>query len=164
MNFKKLIPVLTLSIFLCSSSLIAQTEYSASKNHTPQNLETKALVILFTSDISNKKFMPETDIRLDRLDELEDLDMAAELYDRSALKEFGSYVNPYSNQMKIVTPDDVNYTKVQITNKETGETVIKQELSSGNNLLDLSLLQTGKYIIIMTDPGMNIFSEEITVI
>jgi len=161
MNFFNAIALVVFSTLLYPNILHAQIEYSALANHAPQNLETKALVILFTSDISDRKVMPESenseDISSNSL-------TTAELYDKSAVQEFGSFVNPYTNQLRIVPNDDVLYTKIQITNKSTGKTIIKKDLSNGNNLVDLTLMTPGKYILIMTDSGKNIFSEEVTII
>ena len=151
-------------MFLCLSlsfSLAAQAQEDTHDNHGSSNIETKSLVVLYTNAIS-----------INKLEEQEGANFTESLaiskaevdYDNMAKKEFGSYVNPYNNQLMIVPPDDVNYTKIQIVKKGTGISVIKKRIDKGNNMIDMSTIKSGKYILIMTNDERNIYSEEITII
>ena len=139
----------------------AQVQYNANTNHAPKNIETKALVILYTNAISKNKLDQQT-----KVNSIEGISISkAEVdYDYWAKKEFGSYLNPYNNQLRIVPTDDIKYTKIQIVKKGTGISVVKKRIDEGNNMIDMSTIESGRYILIMTNDERNIYSEEITII
>jgi hypothetical protein len=139
----------------------AQVQYEANANHTPTNLETNSLVILYTNAISKNKLEEHT--KENSTEELTIL-TAEDEYDNMAKKEFGSYLNPYNNQLRIRPTDDIKYTKIQIVKKGTGITVVKKRINNGNNLIDMTTIEAGRYILIMTNDERNIYSEEIKII
>lgn len=134
---------------------------SISKKLT-SNLEAKSLFILYT----NKFYKKSIDSPMSEKVESNLLTSAKSEneYDLMAKKEFGSYVNPYTNHLKIVPKDDIVYTKVQIIKKGTGMTITKKDLQDGSNVLDLSSYEPGTYILIMTNSKRNIYSEEISIL
>lgn len=144
-----------------SFSVTAQVQYDASANHGPINIDTKSLVILYTSAISKNKLEEPTE---PNHAEVLSISKVAADYDKMVRKELGSYVNPYNNQLMIVPVDDTQYTKVRIVKKGTGISVIKKRINNGNNLIDMSSIEPGRYILILTNEKRNIYSEEITII
>ncbi len=152
--------VMVLGISLCFSAT-AQVQYNANANHAPRNLEAKSLVILYINAISKNQL--EEHIKANSTDYLS-ISTAEDEYDNMAKKEFGSYVNPFNNQLRIVPTDDIKYTKIQIVKRGTGITVVKKRINKGNNLIDMSNIEAGRYILIMTNDERSIYSEEITII
>ena len=154
-----------LAIVICFFTVppdsLSQVSNDTKITNVSTDLGTKSLVILYTKAMSRN--------RLDNANKSEFIISESEreaaiAYDLSAKKEFGSYVNPHDNQMRIVPTDDIIYTKVQIIKKGTGISVVKKKISSGSNLIDMSSIDPGQYILIMTNDKRNIFSEEITIL
>jgi hypothetical protein len=140
----------------------AQSNTISNSKTLTSNLETKSLSILYTNKFYKKSIENPLGEKVES--KLLTTAKSAEEYDLMAKKEFGSYVNPFTNHLKIVPKDQVEYTKVQIIKKGTGLTIAKQDLKNGNNVLDMSNIESGVYILIMTNAERNIHSEEITIL
>ncbi len=144
-----------------SFSVTAQVQHVADTNQLQTSIETRSLVMLYTNALSKNKL--EEDAGATFVDKIS-IAKAVFDYNDMAKIEFGSYVNPYNNQLMIVPTDDIKYTKIQIIKKGTGISVIKKKIDKGNNMIDMSNIESGKYILIMTNDERNLYSEEITIL
>lgn len=152
-------------IILCNL-VVGQTQvnYSANSNYTVPSLESKSLVILYTNKYSitrnvKGRVSKETSVK----ESLDAIALKAKAYDATVDPSMGTYLNPYTNAMKIVTQDDKTYTNAQLNCKKTGRAVLKQNLKDGRNSLDLTVLEPGRYVLILTDENMGIYAEDITI-
>jgi len=80
-----------------------------------------------------------------------------------AVKSFGSFVIPTTNFLKIVAPDDNVYTKAQLINKKTSDSVFSIKLDGTNDTVDMTNTKAGLYILTMSNELGDIYSEEIMI-
>jgi len=104
------------------------------------------------------------DVNDSQLEIVRDVDLRAlELdFDAKVDENFGMYINPYSNSIKIKSSNNFNFNKVQVTNTKTGE-VLNMSNVKGNEV-DLTSVESGNYKVILTDDKNNIHSEIISVV
>ncbi len=103
------------------------------------------------------------DSQLERVT-FDDSEMLEMDFDSRVYEDFGMYINPYSNSIKIKSSKNITYSKVQITNVETGETVHNSKFNFEDNEVDLASVDSGNYRVIMTDDNNNIHSEVISIL
>jgi|GEM_PF-5834341 len=84
-------------------------------------------------------------------------------YDSKVSKDFGAYLNPISNTIKMKVEKKVIYNKVQLTNTDSGKVVLNRNIEENQNVVDLTSLNSGNYIMILTDDNNNIYSESFSI-
>jgi len=85
-------------------------------------------------------------------------------FDAQVVDGFGAYFNPISHSFKFKAANVSGDYKVQLTNTETGEKINTSNISYYGNIVDLSSLDSGNYMLIITDDKNNIHSEKISVL
>lgn len=162
MKIIKYLYLAVVCICINASSAASQDLSSEIKASSSQQLGNTALVILYAHK-ANFKLEDESSKQLIYNAKINPEFDNAEVYDLSAKKEFGSYVNPHTNFLKVVSKNETVYTKAQLTEKSTGKKVFSMNIEKGNNAIDLTHTAAGTYILILTDGGNNIYSEELTI-
>ncbi len=77
--------------------------------------------------------------------------------------DFGSYVIPNTNYLKITAPDGKVYTKAQMSNKTTGKLIFNLSLDLNKSAIDMSNTKPGVYKLILTNKKGDIYAEDIMI-
>jgi hypothetical protein len=78
-------------------------------------------------------------------------------------KNFGSYVVPNTNYLKIVSPNEIIYTKAEFVNKKTGKQIFSFSLDIEKNVVDMSFTKSGVYTLILTNDKGERYTEDIMI-
>ncbi|MFT4534958.1 MAG: hypothetical protein ACJA1A_002129 [Saprospiraceae bacterium] len=149
-----LIPFFT--CVLISQSLTAQQELKNAIASTAQDYESNDIT-KFKLD-NNKKLKSATisnvyiPIAVDET-----------AFDFKVSKAFGSYVIPNTNYLRIVSPDETNYTKAEFVNKKTGKQIFSFDLDIEKNVVDMSFTKSGIYTLILTNLNGDRYTEDIMI-
>lgn len=88
--------------------------------------------------------------------------------DESALKfkvskDFGSYIIPNTNYLKIVASDSKVYTDAELINKDSKVRVFFLPLDMKKNVVDMTYTKPGRYTLTLTNTNGDKYSEDILI-
>jgi hypothetical protein len=86
---------------------------------------------------------------------------SAKYYDISDV-DLSTTIDVASNELDFSGGDNKNYTKIQLTHKNSNKTVLSREIDF-NYKIDLNTIVPGTYILMLSNEKGNLKSEEITV-
>ena len=144
--------MLLLGICIMSNQISGQNDISmVITNNSSNSFEEDYLFVLSSNT--------EVDSKLHTA-KIEDAAILEAKYDSQVSEDFGTYLNPISNTLKMKVKKKVTYNKVQLTNTDTGKVVINKKIDEDQSVVDLTSLNPGNYIMILTDDENNIYSEQ----
>jgi len=147
--------IVVFNICFNSGTILGQQEFSLVTSSTSNILFDDDYLFVFSED-------KEVESNLN-IAKASDAKFLEKNYDDNVLADFGAYLNPISNTMKVKSQKSIVYEKIQLTNTDTGKVVISEKMAANNSIVDLSSLESGNYIMILTDDKNHIYSEKFSV-